>query len=242
MWAPATATAQTRGMTAESGTTLGIRTKIASTMMTTSTPWAKARGTTTDGREKNTDTRRHKVTDTHRRRGTDTRHRKTTVESEAEDTGTTLTKVANKAGEAQVDTVVVAKEAPAQGADADTAQTKAEVSGQTRVVVSAQMEARANALTQRKGLAGVAAPMDGLPLQHRMPIREVNTEAWIKSSSTNGSAKQCWKKNSGMQGHHQTHPQLIGGSMSRKTTNRPCCGASTGRSNISSPNRRERRK
>ena len=242
MWAPAAATAQTRDMTAESGTTLGIRTKIASTMMTMSSPWAKARGMATDGREKNTDTRRHKITDTRRRRGTNTRRRKTTTEVVAEDMGTTLIEVANKAGEAQVDTVVVTKEAPAQGADADTAQTKAEGSGQTRIVAPARTEARANALTQRKGLAGVAAPMDGLPLRHRMPIREVNTEAWIRSSSTNGSAKQCWKKSSGTRGHHRMPPQLIGDSMSRKTINRPCCGASTGRSNISSPNRRRGRK
>ena len=101
------------------------------------------------------------------------------------------------------------------------------------------MGVRVNAPTLRKGLAGVAALMDGLLQQHRMLTREANFGAWTMTSSTNGSAKQFWKRNSEMRGLRQTPLQRIGGSMSRKTTNRPCCGASTGRSYISSPNRRE---
>ena len=246
MWAPVAAIAQTKGTTVGRGTSLAIRTKTALMTTTTSTPWAKAKGIATGGREKSTDTRRHKNTDTRRHKNIGTRHRKdtstlhhrTSTEEEVEATGTTRIKVVSKAGEVQAVTAVVAKGAPAQGAVADTAQIKTEVSGRTRIEALAQMGVRVNAPTPRKGLAGVAALMDGLQ-QHRMLAREANFEAWIMTSSTNGSAKQFWKRNSEMRGHRQVPLQRIGGSMSRKTTNRPCCGASTGRSNISSPNRRD---
>ena len=117
MWAPAAATAQTRDMTAESGTTLGIRTKMASTMMTMSSPWAKARRMATDGQEGNTDTRRHRATDARRHKTTDTcrhkttniRHRRSTTTGETEATGTTLVKVALKVGKAQENTTTAAK-------------------------------------------------------------------------------------------------------------------------------------
>ena len=131
MWAPVAAIAQTKGTTVGRGTSLAIRTKTALMTTTMSTPWAKAKGIATGGREKNTDTRRHKNIGTRHRKDTSTLHHRTSTEEEVEATGTTRIKVVSKAGEVQAVTAVVAKGAPAQGVVADTAQTKTEVSGRT---------------------------------------------------------------------------------------------------------------
>ena len=195
--------------------------------------------TTETHRHKTTDTHRHKTTDTNRRKTIDTRRHRATAKGEAEAMGPAPAEVDNRVTGARVITAAVAIGAQARVEDADTAQIKAEGSGQTRIADPVQVEVRTNAPTQTKGQAEVAAPMDGLLRRHQMLAKEANTGAWKTRNSTNGSVRRCWKKNNGTRDLRQAPPLTSGDRMSRKTTNRPCCGASTGRSNISSPNRRD---